>query len=183
MLRGISVLALLGIAAAPLGWLVSERLESRNEFCVACHVAPGRRLHAAKLSDFQADPAVNLASLHGRAEADFRCIDCHGGASFANKLRVKSVAARDALRYLVGAFGEPEGMSHPLWDEDCTQCHPGYTPGRDDDFHAFEAHNLRDFAYACVTCHRAHPVGASAEPRFLDAQVVLPVCRNCHEEF
>ena len=132
------------------------------------------------MREFESEPAVNLASLH--ALADVRCIDCHGGASFANKLRVKTVAARDALRYFAGAFGEPTRMAHPLWDEDCVQCHADYSPVRDDDFHAFEAHNVSDFAYACVACHRTHPTQARAEPLFLDREVVRPICAQCHEE-
>lgn len=183
MLRGVLVLALVGFAGAPLGWVVSDHFESRNEFCVACHLEPERRLHARKMHEFEAEPAVNLASLHLAAEADFRCVDCHAGASFVNKLRVKMLAARDAVRYFAGAFGEPTHMLYPLWDEDCVQCHPGYAPRRGDDFHAFEAHNVSDFAYACVSCHQAHPVGAPAALDLLDQQVVMPVCRNCHEEF
>lgn len=183
MLRGVLVLALVGFAGAPLGWVVSDHFESRNEFCVACHLEPERRLHARKMHEFEAEPAVNLASLHLAAEADFRCVDCHAGASFVNKLRVKMLAARDAVRYFAGAFGEPSRMQYPLQDEDCVQCHARYAPRRDDDFHAFEAHNLSDFAYACVSCHRAHPVGAPADRNFLDRQVVMPVCSNCHEEF
>jgi predicted CXXCH cytochrome family protein len=182
VLRGFLVLALLGVASAPVGWVVSDRLESRNAFCVACHLPSAEPLHGEKMREFESVPAPNLAALHAVEEPGFRCIDCHGGASFANKLRVKTVAARDALAYLVGAFGEPDHMEHPLWDEDCAQCHPGYAPVRDDDFHAFEAHNVRDFAYACVSCHRAHPA-AAPEQRFLDRRVVMPVCLNCHEEF
>lgn len=183
-LRRVAIgLVLSGALAAPAGWFVSDRLESRDEFCVSCHLEAGRPLHEAKLREFRAEPSPNLAALHFASEERVRCIDCHGGASFVNKLRVKSVAARDALRYLVGAFEEPDSMAHPLWDEDCVQCHADYAPVRDDDFHAFEAHNVRDFAYACVSCHRAHPVGASSGQHFLDPEVVLPVCRNCHEEF
>ena len=53
-----------------------------------------------------ATPPVNLASLHYEVDNDFRCIQCHGGASFANHARVKAVAARDALAYILGRFEE-----------------------------------------------------------------------------
>ncbi len=134
------------------------------------------------MREFEAEPAVNLASLH--SVEDVRCIDCHGGASFANKLRVKAVAARDAVRYFAGAFDEPSAMAHPLWDEDCVQCHATVpsSGGRDDDFHAFEAHNVGGFAYACVACHEAHGTRGAVGLFFLDRQVVLRVCSQCHEE-
>ena len=148
------MVGLLGVAGAPVGWAVSDRFESDNEFCVACHLDSGRRLHDRKMRGFEADPAVTLASLH--ALEDVRCIDCHGGASFPNKLRVKAVAARDAVRYFLGTFEEPSAMAHPLWDEDCIQCHAAYESSRDDDFHAFEAHNVGGFAYSCVACHERY---------------------------
>ncbi len=72
-------------------------------------------------------------------------------------------------------------MRHPLWDEDCVQCHASYAPKRDDSFHAIEDHNT-DFRYACVSCHRAHPAGPR-ELYFLDREGVLSLCRDCHEEF
>ncbi|MBW2281178.1 MAG: cytochrome c3 family protein [Deltaproteobacteria bacterium] len=180
--RGALVLVLLGVAGAPVGWFVSDHFEARNEFCVACHLDRDRRLHERKALEFEAREPVSLAALHAAESPGFRCIDCHAGASFVNKLRVKTVAARDAARWLIGAFDEPTGMAHPLWNEDCVQCHARYDSQRDDDFHAHEVHNVRDFAYSCVACHRAHPA-ARPELRFLDRQVVLPVCRNCHEEF
>ena len=174
--------AALGLLGAPLGWTISDRLEARNEFCVACHLPDGSPLHRAKGREFEARPAPNLAAAHRLAEPDFRCIDCHGGASFVNKLRVRAVAARDAAFWLVGAFEEPEQMAHPLWDEDCTRCHARYHPERDDDFHALADHNI-DFVHRCVECHRSHPGGGRPEFAHLERDVILPICRNCHEEF
>ena len=168
--------------AASAGWTITGRLESRNEFCVACHLPGGTPLHEHKGADFAAVPAANLAAAHRSAESEFRCIDCHGGASFVNQVRVKAVAARDAGLWLLGWFEEPERMKHPLWDEDCLQCHGRYRASRDDDFHAIDDHNI-DFAHRCVKCHLSHPAGGRPEFDFLDRAVVLPVCRNCHEEF
>ncbi len=179
----VGLIAILAAAvAAPAGWTISDRLESRNEFCVSCHLSEGVPLHEQKMSEFSTPPARNLAAAHYRAEAGFRCIDCHGGASFPNKLRVKTVAARDLSRWLVGWFDEPTHMKHPLWDEDCAICHPAYPAQHPEDFHALADHNI-DFAYRCVECHRAHPSGGVTDPYFVDREVVLPVCRNCHEEF
>ena len=171
-----------GLASAPLAWVITDRLEADNRFCGSCHLDAATPLHEAKLDEIGARPAVNLVSLHTEAEPEFRCIDCHGGVSFANRLRVKTVAARDTALYVLGRFDEPEAMDHPLWDEDCVQCHASYEPERDDAFHAFPVHNDA-FGYRCVQCHRAHPAGPPAQFYFLDRDVLLPICRNCHEEF
>ena len=171
-----------GLVLAPLGWAISDRLEARNEFCVSCHLPGGQPLHGTKGRDFEARPAPNLVAAHRRAEPAFRCIDCHGGASFVNKLRVKAVAARDASLWLLGAFEEPDSMAHPLWDEDCTRCHASYEPERDDDFHAIADHNI-DFAHRCVECHRSHRGAGRPEFAHLERDVVLPICGIFQEEF
>ena len=170
------------ILVVTLSWHASDLLEARNQFCVACHLPGGELLHESKHREFLAAPAPSLAAAHRLAKSEFRCIDCHGGASFVNKLRVKTVAARDVVRWLVGRFDEPQRMRHPLWDEDCVQCHSRYHPQRKDDFHAIDDHNV-DFAHRCVECHLAHPSTGSAELAYLDRAHALPVCRNCHEEF
>lgn len=182
MLRGVGIAVMLAAASAPIGWLATDALESRNGFCVSCHLDVDRPLHRPKMDDFERVPARSLAAAHAAAESGFRCIDCHGGASFPNKVRVKSVAARDAAAYLLGWFEEPTAMEFPLWDEDCVQCHARFEPERSDAFHAFEVHNV-DFDHRCVECHGAHATGAPAHLDFLDRDVILPVCRNCHEEF
>lgn len=183
MLRGLWIAVVAGALSAPLGWEISNRVESDNRFCVSCHLREGQPLHDTKMRDFDSDPARNLAGLHQRAEAEFRCIDCHGGASFANRLRIKAVAARDALSYLLGRFDEPGSMQHPLWDEDCAQCHDDWSESRDDDYHGIGVHNLPEFEYRCVDCHRAHDGRGSAEFAFLERAHVLGVCHQCHEEF
>ena len=171
------------VLGAPISWVVSDEIEQRNAFCVSCHLSEGEPLHELKGADFRATPPLNLAAAHRAAEADFRCIQCHGGASFVNKLRVKSVAARDAALYLIGQFEEPTDMKHPLWDEDCAQCHETYDPQAPEDFHALADHNVPAFEYRCVDCHRAHPTDGLPQFGFLDREHVLAICRNCHEEF
>lgn len=176
--------ALGGLCAVPLAWAITDRLEWDNRFCVACHLDERTPLHEQKLAEFEAFPAPNLASAHRGAEPEFRCIQCHGGASLPNKVRVKLVAARDAGKWVIGRFREPDRMHHPLWDEDCALCHPSYQPAREDDYHAIADHNVIDFAYRCVDCHLAHPTsGVSPQFDFLDREVVLAICGQCHEEF
>jgi predicted CXXCH cytochrome family protein len=174
--------ALLALGSAPVGWAVIDRLESDNAFCVSCHLEPGRPLHEQKASQFETSPAQNLAAAHRVAREEFTCIECHGGTGVVGRLRIKVVSARDALRYVLGRFEEPQTMRHPLWDEDCARCHRTYRAERDDAFHALAVHNV-DLPHACVECHETHPTGAPAELNFLARETVLPICRNCHKEF
>ena len=171
------------LVGAPAGWWTSDRLEANNDFCTSCHLDAQTPLHAAKRRDFEASPPTSLVAAHHAAKAGFRCIDCHGGASFPNRVRVKLLAARDAFQYLRGDFAEPESMGSPLWNEDCAKCHATWKPERTDAFHAISVHNLPGFQFDCVQCHRAHPTGRDPSLAFLASDDVLPVCRNCHEEF
>ncbi len=192
-LRLLAVAGAAGIVSAPLGWMVSDALESDNDFCNACHLEPGLPLHIEIRRDFDAEPPSSLAGLHGSAPAEhrpdeaFRCIDCHGGVSFAGRLRVKALAARDALVYLSGRFEEPDGMRHPLWDEDCRQCH-GSFPGppseawEDPRFHELDVHNV-ELGVDCVECHLAHDDAGDPDAYFLSARQVRGQCARCHAEF
>ena len=136
MRRSLWIVAAAAVVAAPLGWMVSDALESQNSFCTSCHLDASTPLHAQLRRNFESVPAVNLASAHFAHDQKFRCIDCHRGASFPNRVRVKLLAMRDAAMYLTGRFEEPREMKHPLWKEDCTQCHAKYEAERDDAFHA-----------------------------------------------
>jgi nitrate/TMAO reductase-like tetraheme cytochrome c subunit len=182
-MRGrLAQLAALGVVIAAVGWLFTDFLESHDEFCTSCHLN-GKPLHEAKQRDFETLPAANLASAHLAHDREFRCITCHRGVSFPNRVRVKLLAARDALVYLTGRFDEPRSMAHPLWREDCVQCHEKYDPKRGDAFHAIAVHNLPKFALNCVQCHEAHPTGRPADQAFLAREPLVAECRNCHEEF
>ena len=180
--RALVGLALAAVVLAPAGWLVTDYLESHDAFCTSCHLGDAP-LHEAKRRDFETVPALNLASEHFAHDREFRCITCHRGASFPNRVRVKLLAARDAAVYFWGRFDEPKEMAHPLWREDCVQCHAKYEPKRGDAFHAIEVHNLPKFALNCVQCHEAHPTGRSDDQVFLDRERLVAACRNCHEEF
>jgi hypothetical protein len=194
-LRALAVVAGLGLLAAPAGWVVSDRLERENDFCNACHVEPGVPLHAAIRRDFDAAAPASLAGAHGAAQvagregadAAFRCIDCHGGASLEGRARVKLLAALDAFWYLTGRFEEPDHMAWPLWDEDCAKCHASFdtavapdAPSRP--FHSFPVHNV-DLAVRCVECHEVHRPGGDAANQFLHADLVRGRCALCHPEF
>jgi hypothetical protein len=182
-----------GGAAAPTGWIVTDRLERENAFCTSCHLEPSVPLHDAKRSDFERRPPLTLVAAHGLAgvedggRRDFRCIDCHGGVGPLGRLRVKVLSARDGFWYAVGAFDEPDHMRWPLLDADCRQCHAtfeerGVTPGRDPLFHELSAHNTA-LGVACVDCHLAHDEGGLPGYDFLQPDAVRARCAECHPEF
>jgi len=189
------VLAVAGLAlcAAPLGWWVSDRLEQNNDFCNSCHLASGVPLHRELRRDFDAERPASLAGLHGaagndaRADAAFRCIDCHGGHSLVGRARVKVLAAKDAFWYAVGRFDEPDGMRWPLWDEDCAKCHAEFderpaAAWQSPRFHELAVHNV-DLGVDCVACHLAHEPGGNPQAFFLHAEPVRAECARCHPEF
>lgn len=185
--------ALLVLAAVPAGWMVSDAVERRNDFCNACHLPDGGGpLHARIRHDFDARPPVNLAGLHAlRVRADdappepMRCIDCHGGVGLVGRARVKWLATRDALVWLSGDFEEPDSMRTPLLDADCLQCHPTFDESPSGEsrprFHELAVHN-GELGHACVECHLSHDPG-DAEFHFLDLAHVRRQCAECHNEF
>ncbi len=190
--RALPWLALGALVSAPLGWVVTDRLEQDNTFCVACHLEPGRPLHQAKLDDLAAMPPLTLAAAHGgsplegREDPAFRCIDCHGGTGPVGRARVKLLSAKDAFWYVTGRFDEPEEMHWPLWDADCRKCHdsfePGDATGGDPRFHELAVHN-EALGVACVACHRVHDPGGLPGHHFLHPAQVRARCAECHPEY
>lgn len=166
-------------------------MEAENDFCVSCHLDEATPLHDGLKRDFDQWPARTLASKHAKASLQrehpmFRCIDCHGGTSLLGRVRVKALAAKDALVYLTGRFDEPKRMRFPLWDEDCRKCHTTYAAGMGESegatpFHALAVHNAK-LGVGCVECHEAHERGGTAEAFFLRADVVRAQCARCHSE-
>lgn len=186
------------LVLGPTGWLVTDALESENDFCTACHLEPGVPLHKTIRANFDARPNVNLAGLHasvgaeaepGAANArarEFRCIDCHGGVGLVGKVRAKVLAAKDAFWYVVGHFEEPERMSSPLVEEDCRQCHPSFAPPARDAanpaFHALGLHNV-ELGVLCVECHVTHGTGGLEDLYYLRPSHVRTQCARCHSEY
>jgi nitrate/TMAO reductase-like tetraheme cytochrome c subunit len=173
--------------------VVTDRLEQDNDFCNACHLTETLPLHIDVRRDFDAAPPASLAGAHGGAtvaeqgDRAFRCIDCHGGTSFAGRARVKVLAGVDAFWWATGHFEEPEGMAWPLWDEDCRKCHAGFdeTPGeawQSPRFHELPVHNV-ELGVDCVECHLVHEPEGQPEHHFLNADWVRTQCARCHTEF
>jgi hypothetical protein len=186
------VAAAAGMLAASGGWVITDRLEQDNDFCNACHLEPGLPLHDEIRRDFDANPPASLAGAHGlvgnRARGDaFRCIDCHGGVSWLGKLRVKTLAGKDAFWWLVGRFDEPDGMRWPLWDEDCSQCHASFETSEPESWHSPRFHQLpvhnASLGVGYVECHFSHESFVDVAAYFLDAERVRPQCARCHPEF
>jgi predicted CXXCH cytochrome family protein len=155
---------------------VTDHLEEDNNFCIACH------LHEEKFKDFMTDVPrlVVLAGAHHH-KGEVKCIDCHIGATFGDKLVIKAIAGWDTVQYFVGNFKEPDHLRFPLGDRMCLKCHTdgGQSTTRAGAFHN-EA-NHRDMAFECVKCHQSHPVRDPAT-LFLDQTIVRPVCQECHNE-
>ncbi len=185
---GLVVAIVVGAAAAPTGWLVTDHLEQDNDFCNACHLEPGVALHRDIRLDFDEVPAMSLAAAHASAaDGPFRCIDCHGGVSFAGRARVKALAAKDAFLYVAGRFEEPDHMRWPLWDEDCAQCHSSFEEsgpraGEATRFHELGVHNV-ELGVGCVECHLSHERVGSDAPHHLQVTRVRAQCARCHAEF
>lgn len=185
------------VLVAPVGWFGSDYLEQDNDFCNACHLAPGIPLHVDIRRDFDARPVASLAGLHAAArhperpqDSLFRCIDCHGGVGLLGKARTKMLAAKDGFWWAVGHFEEPRRMGWPLWDADCQQCHPDFrelqqsveeTSGNPA-FHALGVHNV-ELGVACVECHLSHEPGGDEDLYYLHPARVRQQCARCHSEF
>lgn len=193
MKRGWIWAVLVAALSAPLAWVVTDRLERDDDFCNACHLAPGRPLHMELRRGFDAVPARSLAGFHGAAslpehdDRAFRCIDCHGGASFPGRARVKVLAALDGFWYATGHFDEPTQMEWPLWDEDCRKCHDRFAESKAEAwesprFHQLAVHNV-ELGVDCVECHLVHEPGGQPEHAFLHASRVRTQCARCHTDF
>jgi hypothetical protein len=191
-LRPAAIVALCVAVTAPLAWVASDAIERNNDTCTACHIGEVP-LHQELRRDFDARPPGSLAGLHAALVPELRiedpvmrCFDCHGGASFVGRVRVKYLAVRDGVIWLAGQGSEPSEMDHPLWDEDCVRCHAEYHPRVDDQapppFHALSVHNTGT-GFDCVDCHVAHARDVDPDFHFLDVPHVQTRCAHCHSEF
>ena len=191
--RRIVAVGLLAAALAPLGWVASDALERNNDFCNSCHIDGNVPLHIDIRHDFDGRPPLTLASQHARqmpslrpADPAMRCIECHGGVGWLGRARIKALAARDAARWLAGVGREPDGMTHPLRDADCLQCHERFEPRRDEHapppFHDLGVHNST-IGVDCVTCHTVHDASGRTDFYYLQPERVRQQCAHCHSEF
>ncbi len=124
------------------------------------------------------------------------------------RVRVLTGAAFDTLRFLTGAYREPDHMRLPLRDAECRQCHtpivkaasqaaatpapPPQSSGEAEAlyggppptttgplaFHRIQQHDT--MPVACVRCHATHLTGGDPSADFVSSAVVQPVCRECH---
>jgi nitrate/TMAO reductase-like tetraheme cytochrome c subunit len=182
--------------AAPAGWIVSDRMEQDNDFCTSCHISADVPLHIDLRRAFDATEPVNLSAVHGAShvesrgtgvDAEFRCIDCHGGTSLVGRARVKALAAKDVFWYAVGSFEEPTRMHTPLWDEDCVKCHGTFDESEVGEFenprfHQLAVHNV-ELGVDCVECHQMHTLGGNPTAYFLRPEWVRQRCAVCHSQF
>jgi hypothetical protein len=173
-----------------IGVVVSDRLESENDFCNACHLSADTPLHLEIRNHFDRVIPQNLAGVHGRGgveereDSAFRCIDCHAGSGLLERGAVKVLSARDGLRYLVGRFGEPTEMAFDLSKQTCRNCHPNFrrsaAPGwMLRAYHGDSNHDAID-APRCVRCHSVHETDGDAFAYFMSRERVDRQCRECH---
>jgi nitrate/TMAO reductase-like tetraheme cytochrome c subunit len=184
----------LGIGGFAAGALITDLLEQDNRFCISCHaprdasqdqeVRGGRiaRLHQEKFDRFSSRGGriISLAGSHN-AKSRVKCIDCHIGAGPRDYLIIKAIAARDAAKYLVGRYREPDTLTFVLDDRTCLKCHSDAGQNLQDPkaFHNVPYH--RDPRNACSDCHRSHDE-SGADTRFLQQEIVKPRCDSCHLE-
>jgi len=172
---GLASLFLVGLAAK----------ERDNTFCISCH------LHEGKFERFVSVPFTDLTGPHHGK--DVRCIDCHGGADLAMRLRVWTVAGIDTVRFLVGRYREPEQMRLPLRSQECTQCHtpilrnaPALSAEQEEalegragsGYHEIRAHDT--VGIVCTRCHTSHTTDSEPRLQFIARTRVEPICRECH---
>jgi hypothetical protein len=171
-------------------WVVADRVEERNDFCNACHLDASTPLHLEIRRHFDRVIPQTLAGVHGRgwiedrAETEFRCIDCHAGAGLVERVAIRALSARDGIRYVVGAFTEPDHMSFELSAKVCLGCHPGFrrsaAPGWTlNAYHGLRAHE-GDATPRCVRCHVVHEADGDAFAYFMSRTRVDQECRSCH---
>lgn len=186
------------VAAVSAGWFATDALEANNDFCTACHLPTGSVLHQELRESFDAQPVHNLAGVHGAAKREyefgvraFRCIDCHGGVGWVGRVKVKLLAAKDAMVWATGDFDEPDHMEYPLGEADCRQCHREFSLEVDAElaaevefirFHGSSVHNV-DLGVVCVECHSVHVGGDDKATFYLEATSVRQQCARCHSEY
>lgn len=188
----VSVGLLAAVVVGPAAWLVSDRFERDNDFCTSCHLPDGTPLHERIDQDFERVIPVSLAGVHGRGwveereDSAFRCIDCHSGRGPVERTRVKLLAARDALRYAIGSFAEPEGMPFPLSADTCRGCHPVFRGSAAPGFSLYAYHGVAPHdgpgAPACVACHTVHRRDGDAIVYYMTRPVVDQQCLGCHTD-
>ena len=77
-------------------------------------------------------------------------------------------------------------MAWPLWDEDCSQCHPDFASAgqgsENPPFHALDVHNTA-LGVSCVECHLSHETGGRDDLYYLQPAHVRSQCARCHSDF
>lgn len=172
-----AVTAALGLAGGTFAGV--GHLKRDNAFCTACHV-DGRRLHTDQYRALVRGAGNTLAARHGPpvrvadGRRPMRCVDCHRGVSPRDKVRLQLTALGDVAVYLAGRAAEPEGLSYPMPDANCTACHDRITGGR---FHRIRAHRA-PIPVRCTECHAAHRPGPG--PAGTDPAHTRTRCARCH---
>ncbi|MFQ5509389.1 MAG: hypothetical protein ACE5FN_08625 [Leptospirillia bacterium] len=167
------------LGGGSLGISGIQRVEQDNRFCNRCHIG-GTPMHTEQYLQVTTGRGDSLAAGHAITVQDasgasraMRCVDCHKGVSSAEYVRFQWVAFRDLMVYVAGNPVEPDTLSAPMPDANCTGCHA--TPGGA--FHEFPAHQ-GEMLTLCTECHRVHLPGPG--PARTDPEHSLTLCARCH---
>lgn len=179
----LAALAMAG-GAAWSGIALVDHLESRRSFCNACHLPDGSPLHERKARLAREQPGLDLTGVHfARVEGGrFACADCHRGAGWAERGHVLLGSGLNTLRYVVGAFREPDALARPIVDAACTGCHAGVQDEGDASrFHGSAAHRDQVTVH-CTECHGGHATDAEPAAQARRARRrARRVCGRCHK--
>lgn len=171
------------VAALGMGWVSLagvHHLEADNDFCHSCHIN-GKPLHPEQHRQLTRGEGPSLAAGHavrisekGGRRRSMRCVDCHTGITFSESIRFHWVAFRDMLVYVAGQGEEPQALSRPMPDHNCTRCHKTIRSGA---FHQIPAHH-GEMRIRCAECHTVHVGGGG--PARTDPASTPTLCARCH---
>jgi hypothetical protein len=127
-----------------------------SDTCLMCHGEPSFFIGNADSASLVVTPQMLAGSVHGAA--GLQCGMCHPG---------------------MASFPHPEATA-PLG---CDACHADVGAQYVESLHGYALARGNPRAPTCVSCHGAHEVYSSADPRSPTHKVRLPAtCATCHGE-
>jgi len=177
MRYGFGLVALLALGLTSFGIVTGTLLhvESRDGFCVGCH------LHMAKNDAMHSAPREvgQLAALH--FAKGIGCAECHRAPGrFGRVIALYTLGLRDSARYLFADYHEPRRLAYPLSNALCAECHAEtlVRAGTLDTYHGNTRHNARQ-DIRCTTCHVHHARGDPGYA-YLEMRAFEAGCVSCH---
>jgi len=180
--RGTVALIVLGVLVvlSTSAMVTGTTLEDQNSFCASCHTQDESRFYQQSLV-----AAVDLASFH-ETKGVALCIDCHSGPGLGGRVGGLVAGTSDLISYLSGHYPQPAVQEDPIWDGNCLKCHINVVQNQDinNHFHAFLSQwqaIAPSSAATCVSCHNGHNTNGDVQIAYLNKNVTLIICQQCHE--